>query len=128
MRYGDMEDLQGDFTHGQHLQPPPALLLRSIPAAVGVDHEKEAPAPTQAVQHGVDPGDILLCDLGNKALMVEDLQNALRLWTRPVVLIAGRNSLDRLPMNVPATILYLDLSWNRCVRWPMHGQASLPRV
>lgn len=61
----------------------------------------------------VDPGDVLLCDLGGKSLLVEDLENALRLWSRPAVLIACRNLLDRLPMNTPGTILFLDLSWNR---------------
>lgn len=83
-----------------------------------MDHQQnEDPNTAQrpAVSSGVDPGDVLLCDLGNKALLVEDLENALRLWTRPAVLIAGRNSLDRLPRFVPInrTILYLDLSWNR---------------
>lgn len=63
--------------------------------------------------NGVDARGVLLCDLGSKALLVEDLENALRLWSRPAVLIAARNSLDRLPLNIPSTILYLDLSWNR---------------
>ncbi|CAN0406052.1 unnamed protein product, partial [Laminaria digitata] len=73
-----------------------------------------------------DPGDILLCDLGNKCLVVEDLENALRLWTRPAVLLAGRNSLDRLPVNIPGTILYLDLSWNRRVECERF--AALPNL
>lgn len=61
----------------------------------------------------VDPRSVLLCDLGSKGLLVEDLENALRLWSRPAVLIASRNSMDRLPLNIPDAILFLDLSWNR---------------
>lgn len=61
----------------------------------------------------VDPADILLCDLGSKALSAQDLENALRLWSRPAVLVASRNELECLPPNVPATIVFLDLSWNR---------------
>lgn len=99
---------------------PAALLPTSIPAAVVLDHQQQAaeleePAmPAEPVApEGVDASNVMLCDLGSKALLVEDLENALRLWTRPAVLIATRNSLDRLPVNVPGTILYLDLSWNR---------------
>lgn len=120
-----------DLSHtrrGLVVREPSALLTRSLRSAVTMDHPKEAPAPIPPPPPAVpsalatlpalpaeDPSDILLCDLGNKCLMVEDLENALRLWTRPAVLLAGRNSLDRLPVNIPGTILYLDLSWNRRV-------------
>lgn len=66
----------------------------------------------QQVIH-VDPSNVLLCDLGNKALSVEDLANALRLWSRPAVLIAAHNEVEHLPSNIPPMILFLDLSWNR---------------
>ena len=65
---------------------------------------------------GVDADEVRLCDLGGKGWHQEDLENALGLWRRPVVLIAGRNLLDRLPKNTPCSIIYLDLSWNRCER------------
>ena len=120
-------------THSRELvvREPSALSARSLRSAVTMDHPtREAPAPVPPLPPlppappvlpalpalpAEDPGDILLCDLGNKCLMVEDLENALRLWTRPAVLLAGRNSLDRLPVNIPGTILYLDLSRNRRV-------------
>lgn len=77
----------------------------------------ETSTVSKAEQHikdiGTDAEDMLFCDLSSKALSVEDLENALRLWTRPAVLIACRNALDRLPPNIPATVLFLDLSWNR---------------
>ena len=117
-----------DFAHthrGLVVREPSALLTRSLRSAITMGHPKDTPAPAPpappaqpsalAALPAEDPGDILLCDLGNKCLMVEDLENALRLWTRPAVLLAGRNSLDRLPVNIPGTILYLDLSWNRRV-------------
>lgn len=62
---------------------------------------------------GVDPTDVALIDLGSRSILAEDLERCFRLWTRLVILIAGRNLLDRLPGNAPETILYLDLSFNR---------------
>lgn len=98
---------------------------RSIPAAVAMDGSissrgsvgmataaaPRTPEPQRTA--GVDPRDVLLVDLGSRSLIGEDLEKALRLWTRPAILIAGRNLLDGLPANIPGTILYLDLSWNR---------------
>lgn len=96
---------------------------RSVPAAMAMDGSVSsrasgktttAPRPLEAQQAaGVDPRDVLLVDLGSRSLIGEDLEKALRLWTRPAILIAGRNLLDGLPANVPGTILYLDFSWNR---------------
>lgn len=109
-RIGDV--YTGDMANTTALAAPRS----SIPQAVTMDHYHH---PRKGVETAgaevVDAADVLLCDLGNKAMVVEDLENALRLWTKPAVLIAGRNSLDGLPSNVPETILYLDLSWNRCV-------------
>lgn len=101
----------------ENLETKKAMLPFSIPTAVVTDHEMGAPEQTQGRPPvSIDPSDVLLCDLGNKAMLAEDLENALRLWNKPAVLIAGRNSLDRLPVNLPGTILFLDLSWNRQVR------------
>lgn len=96
---------------------------RWIPAAMAMDSGVPLRAPggtvtaplTPEAQRaaGVDPRDVLLVDLGSRSLVGEDLEKALRLWTRPAILIAGRNLLDGLPVNVPETILFLDLSWNR---------------
>lgn len=61
----------------------------------------------------VDPGEVHVCDLRGKCLQVEDLENALRLWRQPVVLMAGRNELNRLPTNAPTSILNLDISVNK---------------
>lgn len=105
-------DMSNTTTTTVNKEPPE----RSIPRAVFmVDHHhaKKQGAQTAGAEIIVDSADVLLCDLGNKAMVVEDLDNALRLWTKPAVLIAGRNSLDGLPSNVPETILFLDLSWNR---------------
>lgn len=104
------------YSRGQHdvlavdplPAPPPSVGERSVGTASRFERRREETAII-----GVDPRHVLLCDLGGKALLVEDMENALRLWSRPVVLIANRNSLDRLPSNVPGTILFLDLSWNR---------------
>ncbi len=68
---------------------------------------------TPAAAAGVDPSDVALIDLGSRSILAEDLERCFRLWTRLVILIAGRNLLDRLPENAPETILYLDLSFNR---------------
>lgn len=89
--------------------PPSSFGGRSVGTASIFEQSREETATLL----GVDPRQVLLCDLGSKALLVEDMENALRLWSRPVVLIANRNALDRLPSNVPGTILFLDLSWNR---------------
>jgi len=74
---------------------------------------RAAPAWSTPAAAGVDPSDVALIDLGSRSILAEDLERCFRLWTRLVILIAGRNLLDRLPGNAPETILYLDLSFNR---------------
>ncbi|CAM9366527.1 unnamed protein product, partial [Scytosiphon promiscuus] len=83
-------------------------------------------APPEAPSACTEAGDVLLVDLGSRSLVKEDLEKALRLWTRPAILIAGRNSLEQLPANVPETILFLDLSWNRLVSFK--GFSALPNL
>lgn len=102
-----------DRQYGRNHCPP-----RSMPSAVAMDDDPAPrsparPGPEESLPTAANPSDVLLVDLGSRSLLQEDLEKALRLWTRPSILIAGRNSLDRLPANVPGTILYLDLSWNR---------------
>lgn len=102
-----------DRQYGRNDCPP-----RSVPFAVAMDNDQAPrsptrPGPEESPPTAANPSDVLLVDLGSRSLLQEDLEKALRLWTRPSILIAGRNSLDRLPTNVPGTILYLDLSWNR---------------
>ncbi|CAM9281448.1 unnamed protein product [Ectocarpus fasciculatus] len=110
--------------YGRNCYPP-----RSMPSAVALDNDSapRSPArqgPEESPPTAANPSDVLLVDLGSRSLLQEDLEKALRLWTRPSILIAGRNSLDRLPANVPGTILYLDLSWNRLAS--LEGFAALP--
>lgn len=89
-------------------------LAWSTPSAVLINSEPlPRPQPPDAPSVWADASDVLLVDLGSRSLVKEDLEKALRLWTRPAILIAGRNSLERLPANVPGSILFLDLSWNR---------------
>lgn len=98
--------------HHDQWSTPTAVAIDSSPAtAWSAPDSALSPAPAPVAD--VDPRDVALVDLGSRSLIAEDLEKALRLWTRPAILIAGRNSLDRLPANVPRTILYLDLSFNR---------------
>ncbi|CAM9307878.1 unnamed protein product, partial [Choristocarpus tenellus] len=66
------------------------------------------------------------CNLAGRGIVVEDLENALRLWSSPTVLIAARNLLERLPSNAPSTILCLDLSRNRLPQ--LQGFEALPHL
>ncbi|CBN74533.1 Hypothetical leucine rich repeat protein [Ectocarpus siliculosus] len=115
-----------DRQYGRNHCPP-----RSMPSAVAMDDDPAPrsparPGPEESLPTAANPSDVLLVDLGSRSLLQEDLEKALRLWTRPSILIAGRNSLDRLPANVPGTILYLDLSWNRLAS--LEGFAALPNL
>lgn len=93
---------------------PAAVAINSLRAtARSTPSPAPSPAPASVPVADADPSDVVLVDLGSRSLITEDLEKALRLWTQPAILIAGRNSLDRLPANVPGTILYLDLSFNR---------------
>lgn len=112
--YSSVKQSEAETAHRRH-NPK-----RSTPAAVAIDSDTSLratawsmPEPAPAPVVDVDPSDVALVDLGSRSLIAEDLEKALRLWTQPAILIAGRNSLDRLPANVPRTILYLDLSFNR---------------
>lgn len=104
-----------------HWSTPTAVAMDSNPSLRAPTWPAPEPAlspvPAPAPAADVDPSNVALVDLGSRSLITEDLEKALRLWTRPAILIAGRNSLDRLPANVPQTILYLDLSFNR---WERH--------
>ncbi|CAM9464239.1 unnamed protein product, partial [Hapterophycus canaliculatus] len=102
-------------------------LAWSTPSAVLIDCESTPhPQPAEAPSACADASDVLMVDLGSRSLLKEDLEKALRLWTRPAILIAGRNSLEQLPANVPGTILFLDLSWNRLTSF--RGFAALPNL
>ena len=101
--------------HHHQWSTPTAVAIDSNPSFRATAWSAPDPAlsPAPASVADADPSDVALVDLGSRSLITEDLEKALRLWTRPAILIAGRNSLDRLPANVPRTILYLDLSFNK---------------
>lgn len=102
--------------HHQWLTPTAVAIDGNPPlraSAWSASEPTPPPALAPSLDADVDASDVALVDLGSRSLITKDLEKALRLWTRPAILIAGRNSLDRLPTNVPGTILYLDLSFNR---------------
>ena len=74
---------------------------------------RPAPEWSTPAAASVYPSEVALVDLGSRSITAEDMERCFRLWTRLVILIAGRNLVDRLPSNAPETILYLDLSFNR---------------
>lgn len=111
-RKGENRYSSKSYFRGGH--PNNQLSFRGTPA---LGMEKSSNAASRSEQSSalveVDPGEVHVCDLRGKGLQVEDLENALRLWRQPVVLMAGRNWLNRLPTNTPSSIMYLDISTNK---------------